>query len=462
MKSTVETLGPTRVRLAVEIPFEELQPSIDAATKRAGAALRIPGFRPGKAPARVIQQRVGRPALLEEAVNETVPRAYSDAVKEADLSPLGQPEIEVTSLEDGTSLSFVAEVDVRPEVTLPAYRGLPVQVDDVDVSDELVDEQVEGLRERFGTLSGVERAVQTGDYVAIDLQARIDGTEVEGGSASGLSYRVGDGDLIDGLDEVIVGSSAGDTRTFPSTLRSGAEEGRDAEITVTVNSVKEKELPPVDDEFAQLASEFDTLAELREDLRARLHRVSLLTQGAQARDRLLEHLLSTTDIALPESSVQAEIEWRKHDVIHQLEHDDERFAEYLAQEGKTAEEFDAELRDIAERSVKSQFLLDAIAEAESLQVGDAELSAYLVRQAARYDMAPQEFANQLLQAGNLPSVVADVRRNKALALLLESATVTDTSGRPVDLAALTADPTSIAEAGEDLDEPGDGGSTVTP
>ena len=452
MKSTVETLSPTRVRLAVEIPFAELQPSIDAATKRAGAALRVPGFRPGKAPARVIEQRVGRPALLEEAVNETVPRAYTDAVKEADLSPLGQPEIEVTSLEDGESLSFVAEVDVRPDVKLPAYRGIPLTVADVEVTEEDVDEQLESLRERFGTLRGVERPVQTGDFVAIDLQARVDGAEVEGGSTSGLSYRVGAADLVEGLDEVIVGTSAGDARTFPSTLRHGVDEGRDAEITVSINSVKEQELPPLDDEFAQLASEFDTLDELRADLRLRLERISVLSQGAEARDKLLEYLLDATEIALPASSVDAEMEWRRHDVIHQLEHDDAQFAEYLEQEGKSTDEFEAELREIAERAVTSQFLLDAVAEAESVQVADAELSEYLVRQAARYDLAPQEFANQLLQAGNLPAVVADVRRNKALALLLESAAVTDSSGRPVDLGALTADPTSMAEAGQDLDD----------
>lgn len=452
MKSTVETLGPTRVRLAVELAFEELQPSIDAATKRVSAQLRIPGFRPGKAPARVVEQRVGRASLLEEAVNEAVPKAYSEAVTEAGITPLGQPDVEVTNLDDGTSLSFTAEVDVRPEFSVPDYSNLAISVDDLETNDDQLTEQLDALRERFGTLTGVDRPVQTGDYVALDLAAELDGVEIEGGSASGVSYEVGSGDLVEGLDEALVGASADDVKSFPSTLRNGDRAGEDAQITVTVKSVKEKELPAADDEFAQLASEFDTLDELKDDLRTRLSRVNVLTQGAQARDKLLEQLLEAADIPLPASVVKAEIEWREHDVIHQLEHDDERFAEFLEQEGKTREEFDAELREIAERSVKSQFLLDAVADAEGVQVGEAELSEYLVRQAQRYGMAPQEFANQLLEGGNLPAVIADVRRNKALAALLERATVTDASGRPVDLLALTSDPTSIAEAGEDFDD----------
>ncbi|MCW2529964.1 MAG: trigger factor, partial [Pseudonocardiales bacterium] len=447
--STVENIGPTRIKLAVELPFAELQPSIDAALKRVGAQLRVPGFRPGKVPARVIEQRVGRAAVLEEAVNEALPKAYSEAVQEAGVQAVGQPEIEVTNLDDGNSLSFTAEVDIRPEITLPDYAAMTVKVDDAAANDDQVEEQLDSLRDRFGTLTTVERPVDAGDYVSIDLIAKVDGVEVEGGSATGLSYQVGTGDLVDGLDEVITGASAGDTKTFPSTLSAGDFAGQDSEITVTINSVKTKELPDADDEFAQLASEFDTLDELKADLRERLGRVAVMTQGAQARDLLIEQLLESTEVPLPESAVKAEVEWREHDVIHQLEHDDARFEEFLAEEGKTREEFQAELRETAEKSVKSQFLLDAIADAEQVTVGDAELTEYLVRQAARYGMPAQEFANELLKAGNLPSVIQDVRRNKALAGVLEKATIEDASGRPVDLSVLTSNPTAIAEAGEE-------------
>jgi len=443
VKSTVETLSPTRVRLAVEVPFEELRPSLDAAYKKIGAQVKVPGFRPGKVPARVIDQRVGRAAVLEEAINDALPKVYGKAARDAAIRPLGQPEIDVTHLEDGQMLSFTAEVDVRPEVILPELAGLTVTVDDVTVSDDDVDEQLDGLRDRFGTLKGVERPAQTGDYVSLDLVAIADGVEVEGGSAKGLSYEVGTGDLINGLDDAIVGKSAGEAATFTSTLQQGDSAGSGAEITATINSVKEKELPAVDDEFAQLASEFDTVAELKDDLLTRLGRIKALEQGAQARDKVLAKLLETVDFPLPESAVKAEVEFREHEVVHSLGHDDEVFDRYLTMRGKTREEFTAELRAGAEKSVRVQFVLDAIADKIEVQIGDSELTEYLVREAARYEIPPQEFANQIVEAGNLPDLIAGVRRNKALATVLETAVITDESGNAVDLSALS--PAAMAD-----------------
>ena len=447
MKSTAENLSPTRVRLSVEVPFEELRASLDSAYKKIGAQIRVPGFRPGKVPARIIDQRVGRAAVLQEAVNEVVPRKYVEAAQEHALKALGQPEIDVTNLSDNESLSFTAEVDVRPEITLPTLTGMEITVDDAAVTDADVDEQLDALRDRFGSLAGVERPVQDGDYVSIDLTASIDGEEIEAGSAKGMSYEVGSGTLIDGLDEAIVGRSAGETAAFTATLEQGDRAGEEAEISATVNSVKVKELPELDDEFAQLASEFDTVDELRADLRERLGRAKSLGQGAQARDRLLEQLVGSVDFPVPESAVNAEVEFREHDIVHSLNHDDALFERYLEAQGKTREEFEAELRETAEKSVRAQFILDAVADRSEVQIGDAELTEYLVRQAARYQMAPQEFANQVVQGGNLPALVADIRRNKALAGLLESATVTDNSGRPVDLNALSVD--ALAEVDED-------------
>ena len=452
MKSTVETLGPTRVRLTVDVPFEELKPSFDAAYKKIGAQVRIPGFRPGKAPARIIDQRIGRAAVLEEAVNTALPKAYGDAVRESGVRALGQPDIEVTSLDDGKQLAFTAEVDVRPEITLPDLTGVAVTVDDVSVSDGEVDAELDSLRERFATLTGVERPVQSGDYVSIDIVAQIDGAEVEGGSASNLSYEVGRDDLVDGLDDAITGKNPGESVTFDTTLQSGDHVDDQAEVTVTVKSVKEKELPTVDDEFASLASEFDTVAELRADLRTRLERAKAFAQGSQARDRLLEQLLDTVDFPLPDSAIQAEVDYREHEIVHALEHDDAAFDEFLKRQGQTREEFTDQLRESARKSVKAQFLLDAIADADQVEVGEAELTEYLVRQAGRYNMAPQEFANQLVEAGNLPALMADVRRNKALAAVLQEARITDASGRAVDLSALT--PGQLAEP-EDGTEPSD-------
>jgi trigger factor len=244
VKSTVENLSPTRVRLAVEVPFEELKPSLDAAYKKIGSQVRIPGFRPGKVPARIIDQRVGRAAVLEEAINAALPGVYTEAAREHEIKPISQPDIDVTNVDDGTSLIFTAEVDVRPEVTLPELDGLAVTVDDVAVTDEDVDEQLDSLRERFGTLVGVERAVHAGDFVSLDLTASVDGQEVEAGSAKGLSYEVGSGDLIDGLDDAILGKLAGESATFTTTLRQGEQAGAEADITATVNSVRRRSCLP--------------------------------------------------------------------------------------------------------------------------------------------------------------------------------------------------------------------------
>jgi trigger factor len=436
VKSTVENLSPTRVRLAVEVPFDDLKDNLDSAYKTIASQVRVPGFRPGKVPARIIDQRVGRGTVLQEAMNEALPRLYGEAAREHELQPLGQPEIDITNLDDGNSLSFTAEVDIRPEINLPDLEGIAVNVDDVEVTDADVDEQLSELRDRFGTLKGVDRPAETGDYVSIDLVSTVDGEEVDGGSATGLSYVVGSDDLVDGLDEAIIGKSAGESATFTTTLRQGDHAGTEAEVTATVKSVKVKELPEIDDEFAQLASEFDTVDELKDDLRTRLGRVKVLEQGAQARDKLLENLIETVEFPLPESALKSEVEYREHDIVHSLGHDDALFERYLEAQGKTREEFDAEMRASAEQSVRAQFILDAVAEKAEVQIGDSELTEYLVRQAAEYQMAPQAFANQLVQSGNLPMLVADIRRNKALAEVLEAATVTDASGNPVDLQAL--------------------------
>jgi trigger factor len=442
VKSTAENLSPTRVRLSIEVPFDELKPAVDAAYKQIASQIRVPGFRPGKVPARIIDQRVGRQAVLAQAMDEALPRKYVEAVQEQNVRALGQPDINVTSdvtaLSDSEPLSFTAEVDIRPEITLPDLDGVPLTVDDVTVTDDEVQQELDALRERFGTLKGVERPVQDGDYVSLDLTATVDGEALEGMSQRNISHQVGSGELIDGLDEALVGKNAGDTATFTATIQQGESVGSEAEISAVVNSVKEKELPELDDEFAQLGSEFDTIDELRADVRTRLGRFKTMTQGAQARDMLLEHLLATVDFPLPESAVQAEVDYREHEVVHSLGHDDAMLDRYLEAQGKTRDEFTTEVRESAEQAVRAQFILDAIAEQREVQVGDAELTEYLVRQAARYNMAPQEFAQQIMQGNNLPALVADVRRNKALADVLESAQVTDQSGNPVDLSAVAA------------------------
>ena len=442
MKSTVERLSPTRVRINVEVPFDELKPDFDRAYKKIAQQVKIPGFRPGKAPARSGPPGCGRGAVLDEVVNGAIPAKYTEAVTAAgEVKPIGRPDIEVTEIADGERLAFTAEVDVRPEIALPSLSELSVTVDPVEIDDALVAEQLDGLRARFGTLTGVDRAAGEGDFVLIDLAATVDGQVVEEAQTSGFSYQVGQGGLIDGLDEAVQGLSAGESATFTSRLVAGEHEGKDAEITVTVTAVKERELPDADDEFAQLASEFDTLDELMADLRERLGRVKRMEQAAQARDKVLEALVDGTEVPLPQSVVDGEYDQALHAAIHGFEHDEERFAEYLASQGSSREEFDAETRGDVEKQVRTRLVLDALADSEQVSVNDQELTERIVYQAQQYQMPPEEFVKRIQEAGQLGAIYADVRRSKALMTAVRAATVTDGSA-PVDLSELLgpADP----------------------
>ncbi|WP_346772888.1 trigger factor [Rhodococcus sp. 14C212] len=436
MKSTVEQLSPTRVRINVEVPFEELQPDFDRAFKALASQIRLPGFRPGKAPRKLLEARVGRGAVLEQVVNDAIPARYSEAVTANEVKVIGQPEVDITKLEDNVELVFTAEVDVRPEIALPDFSTIAVTVDPVEITDEAVEEQLLSLRQRFGTLTGVERPVQDGDFVSIDLSATVGGEEVPEASTTGLSHEVGSGQLIDGLDEALVGLSAGESKEFTTTLVAGEHADEEAMVTVTVNSVKERELPAEDDEFAQLASEFDTLEELKADLRERVERVKKVEQAGQIRDKVLDALLEAVDVPLPEAVVQAEIDGALHDAIHALDHDETKLNQLLEEQGSSREEFDNDTRESAERAVKVQLLLDAIAEAEGTTVEQEELTERIFFQAQRYGIPPEQFIQQIGQANQLGAVYADVRRGKALGNVVDRATVTDTGGATIDTSEL--------------------------
>ncbi|WP_431962660.1 trigger factor [Nocardia sp. bgisy134] len=448
MKSTVEQLSPTRVRINVEVPFEELKPDFDRAYKALAKQVRIPGFRPGKAPAKLLEARLGRGAVLEQVVNDVLPGRYSEAVTTSEVKVIGQPDIEITKIEDGQELAFTAEVDVRPEIDLPTYEDIEVTVDAFSIGDEDIEEQLTSLRQRFGTLTGVERAVENGDFVSIDLAATVDGQEVADAATSGLSHEVGSGQLIEGLDEAIIGLSAGESKEFASTLVAGEHAGKEAVITVTVQSVKQRELPEADDEFAQLASEFDTLDELKEDLKSRVERVKKVQQAGEIRDKVLETLLETTEIPLPEKVVQAEIDAVLHDAVHGFDHDEDKLAEALEAQGSSREEFDKDTKEAAEKSVKTQLLLDAIAEAENTQVGQEELTERILFQSQRYGLSPEQFIQQVQQAGQLGAVFADVRRGKALAGVVGKVKVTDSEGNAVDTAEMFGAPADSADEAE--------------
>ncbi len=433
MKTAVEELTPTRVKLTIEVPFEELKPSLDKAYKELAKQVRLKGFRPGKAPARLIDQYVGRGAVLQEAVNDALPGLYGAAVEEKELFVLGQPDVEVTKLDDGKELEFTAEVDVRPTFEVPDYEGLPVTVDDAVVTDEEVEETLGNLRERFATLTTVERAAAEGDTVTIDLAAAVDGEPVEDAATKGYSYEVGTEGVIEGLNDAIVGLAAGESKDFPSTLVAGSHQGQEAEVTVTVQSVKVKELPEADDEFAQLASEFDTIEELRDDVRTRLGRQKKLNQIGQARDKALEALLEKVEIPLPESVVDGEKARRNEQLDQQLAYAGLTREAYLAEEEKTAEEFEAEIDEAARKAVKGGFILDQLALQEELGVENEELSEYVVTQAMQMNLPPQQLAQYLTENNQIPALVAEVLRSKALNLIVEHVKITDESGAELDL-----------------------------
>jgi trigger factor len=432
VKSTVEKLSPTRVRINVEVPFTELEPDIDRAFKQLATQIRLPGFRPGKAPRKLLEARVGRGAVLEQVVNDALPGRYSEAVTAESLQPIGQPEIEITKLEDNEELVFTAEVDVRPEIDLPDLSALKVTVDPVTVADEDVDAELESLQKRFGTLTGVDRAAETGDFVSIDLSATVDGEDVPEAKTEGLSHEIGSGQLIEGLDEAIVGLKEGETKVFTTTLVAGDHAGQEAEVTVTVKSVKVRELPELDDDFAQLASEFDTIDELRESLREQVSRVKRVQQAEQIRDKAIEELLEQVEVPLPEAVVQAQVDDTLHNAIHGLDHDEEKLAEALKEQGTSREEFDADNRSNAEKAIKTQLLMDAIADKLDIQVGQNDLTERLVLMSRQYGLEPQQLLQMLQQNNQLPAMFADVRRGLTVAAVVHGATVTDSDGTVID------------------------------
>ena len=418
LKSAVEKLSPTRVKLSIEVPFVDLKPHIDGAYKSLSEKITIPGFRKGKVPSAMIDQRVGRGAVLDEAINAAIPTFYSQAAKDNDVLVIGRPTVEVTELKDNENFSFTIEVDIRPDIALPNFSEIKLEVDDVKVSDADIDEQVQALRTRFGTLTTVEKVVATGDFVTIDLVATKDGQDLDGGTANDLSYEVGSASMIDGLDEALIGLSTGGEKSFETSLV-GMAEGEKGSVKVSVKAVKERELPPVDDAFAKLASEFETLAELKADLTTRLTRLKEMEQGAQARDLLVEKLISSVDIPLPAEIIESEVN------------------DHLEKEGRLEDEkHRAEVNEEVKTTITREFLLDSIVKAESVAVNESELTEYLVRAASRYGMTPDQFIKEVSQAGQVTTMVAEVARAKALAQVLGRVKVVDKSGKKVDLEAL--------------------------
>ncbi|SLM88099.1 trigger factor [Brachybacterium nesterenkovii] len=419
MKTAVEKLSPTRVKLNVEVPFAELTPAIEQATKKIADQVQIPGFRKGRVPSRLVEQRFGRPAIMQEAVNDALPEFYQQAALEAEIRPVGRPEVEITDVpgldgKDEGDLKFVVEQDVRPEIELPDLSTIEVEIEEPAVDDDAVQVRLDALRERFGTLVGVDRPAADGDFVSLDMVATIDGEEIE--TVEGVSYRIGEGTMLDGLDEALIGLSAGETTTFTSELAGGDRAGEKADVKVTPQSVKVRELPEADDEFAELASEFDTIDELKADLKVQAERDAEGNRVALARNAFLEKILEELDIPVPESLVAEEI------------------SAHLQNEGKPeGDPHGEEIREDTERAIRTQFLLDALLETREVEVGQEDLMNYMAQLSATYGMDPNQFIQMLAQSGQIEAVFAEAQRAKALDVALADVTVKNASGDVIDL-----------------------------
>lgn len=448
MKSTVEQLSPTRVRINVEVPFAELEPDFQRAYKELAKQVRLPGFRPGKAPAKLLEARIGREAMLDQIVNDALPSRYGQAVAESDVQPLGRPNIEVTKKEYGQDLQFTAEVDIRPKISLPDLSALTVSVDPIEIGEDDVDAELQSLRTRFGTLTAVDRPVAVGDVVSIDLSATVDGEDIPNAAAEGLSHEVGSGRLIAGLDDAVVGLSADESRVFTAKLAAGEHAGQEAQVTVTVRSVKERELPEPDDEFAQLASEFDSIDELRASLSDQVRQAKRAQQAEQIRNATIDALLEQVDVPLPESYVQAQFDSVLHSALSGLNHDEARFNELLVEQGSSRAAFDAEARTASEKDVKRQLLLDALADELQVQVGQDDLTERLVTTSRQYGIEPQQLFGYLQERNQLPTMFADVRRELAIRAAVEAATVTDSDGNTIDTSEFFGKRVSAGEAEE--------------
>lgn len=435
MKTTVEKLDPTRVKLNIAITPDEFKPALDEAYKHVARDINIPGFRKGKVPAAIIDQRVGRGVVIEHAVNDHLDEFYQQALKENELRPIGRPEAEVVDLPDVKTLAgdlvVDIQVDVRPDIAIPSLDSITVTVDSTDVADADIDAELDRLRASFGTLSTVDRPATTGDFTSLNLEAKIGDEIID--TATNISYEIGSGQLLEGIDEALDTLTAGETTTFTSRLVGGDHEGQDAEITVTLTAVKERQLPDADDDFAQLASEFDTIADLRENLKGEVADRKRFEQLAQAREKIGDVLLEKTEVPVPTRVIDAEV------------------ARHLEQEGKPADDpHGDEVRADTVKSLSQQMLFDVIGEANEITVSQDELTSYLIQSAYQYGMEPNEFIQMVSKNNQIQAVVAEVGRSKVLDFVLRSVAIVDEAGNAVDFADLLA-PAAADEVTEDAE-----------
>ena len=418
MKTTVERLNPTRVKLTITVDAAGFKPALEKAYVTVSSQVNIPGFRKGKVPASILDQRVGKDAIIAQAVNDGLDDFYREALIKENLKPLSTPQADIKSApnaqEPTNELVVELEVEVRPEFKLPEYKGLKIKVDAVKIAKMDIESELDALRARFGTLKTVDRPAKNGDFTSIDLSAAIGGTQID--TAKDISYEIGSGQLLDGIDEALETLTAGETTTFRSKLVGGDQAGSEAEVTVTLNAVKERELPKADDAFAQLASEFDTIAELKADIEKKLEQNFVRKQILQARDQIVDQLIEKAKIPVSDEAVNREVD------------------SHLENEGKAMDDpHRVEVLEETEKNFRVQLLLDAVVDAEAIKVEDQELIEYLAFQSRNYGMDPNEFIKQVANAGQVPMFVDELSRRKAVDALVAHAEITDAKGNKVSV-----------------------------
>jgi trigger factor len=431
VKTSVETLDPVKVKLTVEVEPKRVKQAFDKATRELAKQVTIPGFRPGKAPRRLLEQRFGQGAIAQTAMEASLSDYYMEAVQAEDVTPVGQPEVDVETFTEADGCTFTATVEVRPDFELPDHTGVSVRFPEWDVDDAQIDEQLEQMRERFAEVEVVDRPAGAGDLVTIDLAVEVDGEELESAKVEDALYEVGSAGVTPKLDEEIVGKVAGDEFTYEDPLPEEYPEhgGADATFRITVKDVREKELPELDDDFATTASEFDTIQELRADLRGALLRRSIQQAQHDLRGTILEAYLDTVEVPLPPSMIDADAEQKVHQLQHQAEQFGATLDQLLEMQETSLEEFEANAREQAEGTVKAQLVLDQLAVDLDAPVESADIDREIVRHAQTNEMPPQEVARIIQQQGSLPALIGDILRRKAIDAIVAGA---DIDGAPAD------------------------------
>jgi trigger factor len=447
MKATVEPAEGNKVKLSIEIDGDEFEREVDAAFRRIASEVRIPGFRPGKAPRKLLEARIGTEAARGDALEHALPRYYAEAVTEHDVDVIAPPEIDITAGREGGDVAFDAVVEVRPIVNLGGYDSLRVTIDSPEVTDEEVDERIDRLRDSFATLEVVERPAKAGDHVTIDVAGSQDGEPLEGLTAEDYLYEVGSGSVVPELDEQLTGAKVGDVLAFTADHPDPDEDPVD--FRILVKEVKEKVLPEADDAFATEASEFETIDELRTDLAKRLGMVKKVQGQMQIQQKAAEALAELVDVEVPEALVNTEVQQRLEDLAMRLQAQGIGVEQYLASTGQDQQAFIDELRQTATEGDKVDLALRAVVEAEQIDVSDDDLEAEYASVAERVGQKPAQVRKQLERNGQVAAVRSDLRKRKALEWLIEQVELVDGSGKTIDRADLEVEPEPSGDAGAD-------------